>query len=51
MTTVSAERLAKTFVEVSDTLIDEFDLVDFLHTLTVRTVDLVGASAAGPGRA
>jgi GAF domain-containing protein len=47
MTTVSAERLAKTFVEVSDTLVDEFDLIDFLHTLTVRTVDLVGATAAG----
>lgn len=47
MTTVSADRLAKTFVEVSDTLVDEFDLVDFLHTLTVRTVDLVGATAAG----
>jgi GAF domain-containing protein len=47
MTTVSADRLAKTFVEVSDTLVDEFDLIDFLHTLTVRTVDLVGATAAG----
>jgi len=47
MTTVSAERLAKTFVEVSDTLVDEFDLIDFLYTLTVRTVDLVGAAAAG----
>lgn len=47
MTTVSAERLAKTFVEVSDTLVDEFDLIEFLHTLTVRTVDLVGATAAG----
>jgi GAF domain-containing protein len=47
MTTVSAERLAKTFVEVSDTLVDEFDLIDFLHTLAVRTVDLVGASAVG----
>jgi GAF domain-containing protein len=47
MTTVSAERLAKTFVEVSDTLVDEFDLIEFLHTLTVRTADLVGATAAG----
>jgi GAF domain-containing protein len=47
MTTVTAERLAKTFVEVSDTLVDEFDLIDFLHTLAVRTVELVGAGAAG----
>jgi hypothetical protein len=29
MTTVSAERLATIFVEVADTLVDEFDLLDF----------------------
>ncbi|HEY0001711.1 MAG TPA: GAF and ANTAR domain-containing protein, partial [Actinoplanes sp.] len=28
-------------------LIDEFDLVDFLHMLTDRTADLVGAAAVG----
>ena len=47
MTTVSSERLSKIFVEVADTLVDDFDLVDFLHMLTVRTADLVGASAVG----
>lgn len=47
MTTVSVERLAKTFVEVSDTLVDDFDLIDFLHTLALRTVELVGAGASG----
>jgi GAF domain-containing protein len=47
MTTVSAERLAKVFVEVADTLIDEFDLIDFMHMLAERTADLVGASAVG----
>jgi GAF domain-containing protein len=47
MTTVSAERLSKIFVEVADTLIDDFDLIDFLHMLTVRTATLVGASAVG----
>jgi GAF domain-containing protein len=47
MTTVSAERLAKIFVEVADTLVDDFDLLDFLHMLTVRTANLVGASAVG----
>jgi GAF domain-containing protein len=47
MTTVSAERLARIFVEVADTLIDEFDLIDFLHMLADRTADLVGASAVG----
>jgi len=47
MTTVSAERLSKIFVEVADTLVDDFDLQDFLHMLTVRTAGLVGASAVG----
>jgi GAF domain-containing protein len=47
MTTVSAERLAKVFVEVADTLIDEFDLIDFLQMLTERTAALVDASAVG----
>ena len=47
MTTVSAERLATIFVEVADTLVDDFDLVEFLQTLTHRAADLVGAAAAG----
>ena len=47
MTTVSAERLSRIFVEVADTLVDDFDLLDFLHMLTMRTASLVGASAVG----
>jgi GAF domain-containing protein len=47
MTTVSPERLATIFVEVADTLVDEFDLLDFLHMLTARVARLVGAAAAG----
>lgn len=47
MTTVSAERLARVFVEVADTLVDEFDLIDFMHMLAVRTANLVDASAVG----
>jgi len=47
MTTVSAERLAKVFVEVADTLVDEFDLIDFIHMLADRTATLVNASAVG----
>ncbi|MGN9911731.1 ANTAR domain-containing protein [Phytohabitans sp. LJ34] len=47
MTTVSAERLARVFVEVADTLVDEFDLIDFLHMLTDRTATLVEAAAVG----
>jgi GAF domain-containing protein len=47
MTTVSVERLAKIFVEIADTLVDEFDLIDFLHTLTDRAASLINASAVG----
>ena len=47
MTSVSAERLGQIFVEVADTLVDEFDLVDFLHMVTERAASLVGAPAAG----
>ena len=47
MTTLSAQRLAATFVDVADTLIDEFDLVDFLHLVAYRTATLVGTASAG----
>jgi GAF domain-containing protein len=47
MTTVSAERLAKVFVEVADTLVDEFDLIEFLHMLADRVAGLIGASSVG----
>jgi GAF domain-containing protein len=47
MATVSAQRLATIFVEVADTLVDEFDLIDFLHLLTDRAASLVDAAAVG----
>ena len=47
MTTVPAERLADVFVEVADTLVDDFDLIEFLQMLTSRTAELAGAAAAG----
>ncbi|MBG0560819.1 GAF and ANTAR domain-containing protein [Actinoplanes aureus] len=47
MNTVSAERLATIFVEAADTLVDEFDLLEFLHMLTDRARSLVEAAAAG----
>lgn len=47
MTTVSAQRLATIFVEVADTLVDEFDLIEFLHMITERAAGLVDAAAAG----
>lgn len=42
-----SERLAQVFVELSDTLIESFDVVDFLQTLTDRCVELLGVDAAG----
>jgi GAF domain-containing protein len=42
-----SKRLAQVFVELADTLIEDFDVVDFLQTLTDRCVELLGADAAG----
>lgn len=39
--------LADVLVEMADTLVDDFDLIDFLHVLTERSVQLLGVSAAG----
>jgi transcriptional regulator with GAF, ATPase, and Fis domain len=40
-------RVAQTFVNLADTLVDEFDLSDFLHILVERCVELLDVSAAG----
>lgn len=39
--------VADVFVEMADTLVDDFDVLDFLHVLTERAVALVGVTAAG----
>ena len=44
---VPAGRLAQVFVEVADTLVDEFDLIEFLHLVTSRTAEIVDSHAAG----
>jgi GAF domain-containing protein len=44
---MDAELLSTTFVDLADTLVAEFDVIDFLHLLTDRSVTLLAASAAG----
>jgi GAF domain-containing protein len=45
--TSSERHITRVFVELADTLVDEFDATDFLHTLTERSVELLNADAAG----
>src|SRR2546421_9407200 len=40
-------KLADVFVEMADTLVDDFDVIEFLHVLTERCVQLLDISAAG----
>lgn len=39
--------LATTFVDLADTLVADFDVIDFLHMLATRSVELLDADAAG----
>jgi transcriptional regulator with GAF, ATPase, and Fis domain len=44
---IRSERLAQTFVDLADTLVDEFDVVDLYALLADRCVELFDASQAG----
>jgi len=39
--------MSETFVELADTMVTGFDMMDFLHALTGRSVQLLNVSAAG----
>src|SRR3954451_9535557 len=44
---MDSERLSTTFVELADTLVADFDVLDFLHLLATRCTQLLDVSAAG----
>src|SRR6202161_3264471 len=44
---MDSELLSGTFVDLADTMVADFDIIDFLHMLTDRSVRLLAASAAG----
>ncbi|MEV4874359.1 GAF and ANTAR domain-containing protein [Streptomyces syringium] len=41
------ERLSRAFVELADTLVDDFDVVELLTTLTMHCVDLLDVHSSG----
>jgi len=47
MSVTREHRLVEAFVEAADTLVDDFDVIDFLHTLAKRCVQLLDVDAAG----
>src|SRR6266568_3723683 len=44
---MDAQLLSEAFVELTDTMVADFDVIDFLHVLTDRSVQLLDVSAAG----
>ena len=44
---MDGQLLSETFVELTDTMVADFDVIDFLHVLTSRSAELLDVSAAG----
>jgi GAF domain-containing protein len=44
---MDTDLLSDTFVDLADTMVADFDVIEFLHVLTDRSVRLLTASAAG----
>jgi GAF domain-containing protein len=44
---MDTDLLSDTFVDLADTMVADFDVIEFLHVLTDRSVALLAASAAG----
>lgn len=47
MPTISPDRLAQVFVEIADTLVEDFDLFEFFNLVTSRTAELADVAAVG----
>jgi GAF domain-containing protein len=41
------QRIVQTFVELADTMVDDFDVIDFLHRVSARCVELLDCDEAG----
>jgi GAF domain-containing protein len=44
---IAVDRLAEVFVEVADTLVDDFDVIEFLEALTRHTAEVSDTASAG----
>ena len=44
---IAVDHLAEVFVEVADTLVDDFDVIEFLESLTRHTAEVSSAASAG----
>src|SRR5438445_13048507 len=47
MSVAREEQLIAALVEAADTLVDDFDVIEFLHNLAARCVQLLDVDAAG----
>ena len=41
------QRIAEIFVEAAESLVDGFDLIDFLQQLSVRCMEVIDVAAVG----
>jgi len=46
-TVIAMEKLAEIFVELADTLVDDFDVIEFLEALTKQTAAVSSSASAG----
>lgn len=44
---IAAEQMARVFVEVADSLVADFDVIDFMHTVAAHAADLSGGTTVG----